>query len=114
MDKIKTILTSYRQISLEPVFFLFCVNLGLIGIASQALYLEKACKVNLNQTEAICDNIYNHTETQKETQKYVSGIQAYNGMLQVRSEIIITDISLITETSERSRDCLHSVCRTPD
>ena len=69
MDKIKTILSSYRQISLEPVFLLFCVNLGLIGIASQALYVEKACKVNLNQTEAICDNIYNHSDTQKETQK---------------------------------------------
>ena len=84
MDKIKSILCSYRQISLEPVFLLFCVNLGLIGIASQALYVEKACKVNFNHTEAICDNISNHSEIQKETQKYVSGIQAYNGMLQVR------------------------------
>ena len=83
MDKIKSILCSYRQISLEPVFLLFCVNLGLIEITSKALYVEKACKVNFNHTEAICDNISNHSEIQKETQKYVSGIQAYNGMLQV-------------------------------
>ena len=83
MDKIKTILGSYRQISLEPVFLLFCVNLGLMSISSQGLYLEKACKVNLNRTESVCDNIHDHSETQKETQKYVSEIQAYNGMLQV-------------------------------
>ena len=83
MDKIKTILGSYRQISLEPVFLLFCVNIGMIMIASQGLYLEKACKVNLNKTDAVCDNIHQHNETQKETQKYVSEIQAYNGMLQV-------------------------------
>ena len=36
MDKIKTLLGSYRQITLEPVFLLFCVNLGLIGITTQA------------------------------------------------------------------------------
>ena len=115
MDKIKTILSSYRQISLEPVFLLFCVNLGLIGIASQALYVEKACKVNLNQTEAICDNIYNHSDTQKETQKYVSGIQAYNGMLQVRPLLMISVVTQpVVFSAERSRDHLHSVCRTSD
>ena len=64
MEQIKTILGSYRHISLEPVFLLFCVNLGLIGITTQDLYLKKACKVNLNHTEAICDNIFNHTDIQ--------------------------------------------------
>ena len=64
MEQIKTILGSYRHISLEPVFLLFCVNLGLIGIAPQDLSLKKACKVNLNHSEAICDNIFNHTDIQ--------------------------------------------------
>ena len=64
MEQIKTILGSYRHISLEPVFLLFCVNLGLIGITTQDLYLKKACKVNLNHSEAICDNIFNHTDIQ--------------------------------------------------
>ena len=64
MEKIKTILGSYRHISLEPVFLLFCVNLGLIGITTQDLYLKKACKVNLNHSETICDNIFNHTDIQ--------------------------------------------------
>ena len=107
MEQIKTILGSYRHISLEPVFLLFCVNLGLIGITTQDLYLKKACKVNLNHSEAICDNIFNHTDIQvyyyytvnplislqplqQETQKYVSEIQAYNGMLQSAPGILFT------------------------
>ena len=83
MGKIKNILGSYRQISLEPVFLLFSINIGLISIASRSIYIDKTCKVNLNETEAICDNIQEFNETQNDVQKYVSDIQAYNGALQV-------------------------------
>ena len=79
-----------RYISLEPVFLLFSLNSGLIRISSQGLYLDKACLVNLNYTEDICCNIHNHTEIQKVTQKYVSEIQGYNGMLQSAPAIIFT------------------------
>ena len=81
---------AFIHISLEPVFFLFCVNLGLIGISTQGLYVRKACLVNLNHTEEICANIFNHSEIQKETQKFVSEIQAYNGMLQSAPAIVFT------------------------
>ena len=91
MVKIKNaILGSYRQISLEPVFLLFSINIGLISVASKSIFIDKTCKVNLNETEAICDNIQQFNETQKEAQKYVSDIQAYNGALQV----IIVDKNL--------------------
>ena len=39
------------------------------------LYLEKACKVNLNHSSAICDNLANHTTIKIEIQKEVAGIQ---------------------------------------
>jgi MFS family permease len=81
---------AFRHISLEPVFFLFCVNLGLIGISTQGLYLNKACIVNLNYTEEICRNIHDNVTIQKETQKFVSEIQAYNGMLQSAPAIVFT------------------------
>ena len=90
MKKIKTFLKSFHLISLEPVFLLFCVNLGLISISSQGLYLTKACKVNLNYTEEICDNIHANLTIQTETQKYVAQIQAYNGMLQSAPGIVFT------------------------
>ena len=56
-----------RKVSLEPVFFLYCVNIGLTVISTQGLYLDKTCKVNLNHTEEICDNIHDHSDIQKET-----------------------------------------------
>ena len=83
-------LEALKHVALEPVFFLFCVNLGLTGISKQSLYMSKACLINLNYNETICSNIFNHSDIQKETQKFVSEIQAYNGMLQSAPSIIFT------------------------
>jgi len=90
MGVVTKVKEAVSHISLEPVFFLFCVNLGLIGISTQGLYLNKACLVNLNHTEEVCGNIHDHIEIQKETQKFVSEIQAYNGMLQSAPAIVFT------------------------
>merc|ERR1712055_279117 len=60
------------------------------GLPGQELYLKKACRVNLNYSSEICDNISNHTEIQIETQKLVAGIQAYNGFLQNVPGLIFT------------------------
>ena len=65
----------FKNITLEPVYFLFMAAMGMIAFTSQELYLMKACKVNLNFTEALCENINNHTDIQIMTQKYVSEIQ---------------------------------------
>jgi len=79
----------FDSIMLEPVAFLLMVFVGMIMLTSQELYLMKACKVNLNYTDAICDNINNHSEVQTATQKYVSEIQAYNGVLQSIPGIVL-------------------------
>lgn len=62
----------------------------ILIFTSNELYLEKACKVNLNYTEEICDNMNSHSEIQIEVQKYVSEVQAYNGVLQSLPAIIFT------------------------
>ena len=41
----------------------------------QELYIEKACKVNLDLSAGICDNLANHTDIKIEVQKEVAGIQ---------------------------------------
>jgi len=74
---------------LEPVAFLLMVFVGLILLTSQELYLMKACKVNLNFTNAECENINNNSDVQIATQQYVSEIQAYNGVLQSVPGIIL-------------------------
>ena len=77
LDKAKMVVFN---VSLEPVFFLFCVNLGLVMIPNADLYLSKvgsfptkikksktfrpareievfqACQVNLNYSSTICSN----------------------------------------------------------
>jgi len=77
------------SIMLEPVAFLLMLFVGLILLTSQELYLMKACKVNLNFTMAQCENINNHSDVQIATQKYVSEMQAYNGLLQSAPSIIL-------------------------
>ena len=74
-------------------------------IVAQQLYIEKVCKVNFNLTENICDNLMKPVNEvcfdavrnsilslsfinliqadQIRVQKYVSELQAYNGVLQV-------------------------------
>ena len=64
MERLDTVMSSYKQVTVEPVVMLFCLNLGLTGISSQDLYLQKVCRVNLNISQDICDNIHNHTEAQ--------------------------------------------------
>ena len=109
MEGMRTVLSSYKQVTVEPVVMLFSLNLGLTGITTQDLYLQKACRVNLNISRDICDNIHNHTGAQVtersdergghcstslfiqvETQKFVSELQGYNGMLQAAPGLLFT------------------------
>ena len=71
MEKLKFISLAYKAISLEPIFFLLYLNIALVYISINDLYLAKACKVNLNYTETLCDDLHQHPELQKTTQKYV-------------------------------------------
>ena len=67
--------TVWSNITLEPVMAMYCLIIALSEIPGEELYLKKACKVNLNHSMEICDNIYDYEEAQVETQKLVSGVQ---------------------------------------
>ena len=71
-DKLRSF---FASINVEPMLFLLAMSIGMVSIPSQEMYIQKTCKVNLNYSEAICDNINNHSEIQIETQKFVSEIQ---------------------------------------
>ena len=87
VERLKGFLTA---INVEPAWFLYFVGIGMFYMPSQVpfpkkrymwteifkeLYLEKACKVNLNHSSGICDNLANHTTIKIEIQKEVAGIQ---------------------------------------
>ena len=80
------------EINVEPAMLFFFVGMGMFYMPSQVhfsqvlvilyicintkeLYLEKTCKVNLNHSSGICDNLANHTTIKIEVQKEVAGIQ---------------------------------------
>ena len=69
-------------ITIEPIFLLFSLNFGFYIVVAKDLYLQKVCKVNLNFSEEICDNIQQHKDEQVEVQQYVSSLQAYNSVVQ--------------------------------
>ena len=72
MTKVQSLL---RNVHLGPVVFLFYICFGIFSVTSQQLYVEKACKVNLNYSDELCDNLKEHNETQIEAQKLISEIQ---------------------------------------
>jgi PCFT/HCP family folate transporter-like MFS transporter 1/3 len=73
----------WNGITIEPVFFLSALSFGFFSLVSKTLYIQKVCKVNMNYSEEICDNIQNYTEAQIEVQKYVSTLTVYNTVIQV-------------------------------
>ena len=87
MQVTKKLKEIWNGITIEPVFFFFALAHGFYIIISKTLYISKVCKVNLNYSEEICDNIQNYTDAQIEVQKYVSTLQVYNSVIQVKMYI---------------------------
>ena len=72
----------WKNITVEPVVILFMLNYGLFSIVSATLYIEKICRVNLNFSDIICDDIQNHENEQIQVQKYSADLKMYNSVLQ--------------------------------
>ena len=60
----------FKNITVEPIVFLYLLNGCTYTIVFQNLQIEKACKVNLNHTADVCDNLKGpgNEETQNEVQ----------------------------------------------
>ncbi|KAK4884691.1 hypothetical protein RN001_000962 [Aquatica leii] len=48
-----------QNITVEPILLLFMIPFSMTSLAIQNLNLEKACRVNLNLTNSICDGLQN-------------------------------------------------------
>ena len=72
---LKLIKDVYSNITIEPIAFLAMVTFFLSYVSSQVLYLEKACRVNLNQSATDCANLTENSALQVQTQEYVAGVQ---------------------------------------
>ncbi|XP_047516259.1 solute carrier family 46 member 3-like [Pieris napi] len=68
---------AFKNITVEPSMFFFIIPMIFSILTSQNLNLEKACRVNLNFTDEICDSLKLQTvgaqnEYEKEVQKLVA------------------------------------------
>jgi MFS transporter, PCFT/HCP family, solute carrier family 46, member 3 len=76
-----------NNITVEPVVICYIMPSVLICLATQNLNIEKACRVNLNFGEVICDALSardtaNYTEEEKKVQALVAGMQGWKTVLQ--------------------------------
>ncbi len=80
------------NITVEPVYFLFCVGTGLYMIVSGQLYIEKVCLVNLDYGHEVCDNLTadENEDAQNEVQKYVSKLKIYSRILEAVPSVTFT------------------------
>ena len=72
-----------KNITVEPVFFLYILNFSTYEITFQNLQIEKACRINLNQTLDVCANLEDpgNGAIQTEVQKLVTTVNMYKTIL---------------------------------
>lgn len=80
----------FKNITIEPLFLLFSLCIGFFAIAASTLYIQKVCKVNLNISAEICDEIQKHKDEQVRVQQYVSQLQLYSEIIQAVPGCIFT------------------------
>jgi MFS transporter, PCFT/HCP family, solute carrier family 46, member 3 len=76
-----------ENITVEPMLAFYIVPSVLSGLATQNLYLDKACRVNLNYSDEICHALSqrlttNYTLEETEVQKLVVAMQGWKTVLQ--------------------------------
>ncbi|GBP08107.1 Solute carrier family 46 member 3 [Eumeta japonica] len=74
-------------ITVEPILACYVMPSVLSALATQNLYLEKACRVNLNFDDHICDALTrrdtaNYTYQEEEVQKLVASVAGWKTVLQ--------------------------------
>ena len=93
VEKLKHV---WKNITLEPVVLLFAINFGFFAIASDQLYVDKMCQVNLlntsytnietnvtqTYTKEICENIYDYPDLQTNLQQQTTALKTISRSLQ--------------------------------
>lgn len=84
LEKVKNI---FKNITIEPLIALYIIPSLFAGLAAQNLFLEKACRVNQDYSDAVCDALM-HRQTQNYTLELhtvhglVAGMQGWKKALQ--------------------------------
>jgi PCFT/HCP family folate transporter-like MFS transporter 1/3 len=76
-----------KNISVEPTLVFYVAPAMLSALATQNLFLEKACRTNLGFEDEVCDaltarNTANYTEEEKSVQSIVATLQGWKTVFQ--------------------------------
>jgi len=75
---------------------------GINGVIVTNLYIQKACRVNLNYSSTVCDNIVHYEEEQNKVQVVVSTLELYNTYLS-SIPVIFTSMLLASWSDNNGR-----------
>lgn len=76
-----------KNVTVEPVIFLTLMSSQFASLTSQNLFLETACRVNLQFSDEVCQalknrNAENFTEEETQVQLVVAGMQNWRIIIQ--------------------------------
>ncbi|KAI5698867.1 hypothetical protein M8J76_007615 [Diaphorina citri] len=99
------------NITVEPMLGGYIISSVLTNLATQNLYLEKACRVNLNYGPEICDALAqrkteNYTTEERMVQELVAGMSIWKTFLQS----IIPAVLILFVGSWSDRHCRRKPC----
>lgn len=80
--------------TVEPIMACYIMPSVLASLAIQNLNLEKACRVNLNYTDEVCDALNlrqteNYTFEEEEVQKLTASIQVWKNIVQTAIPVLL-------------------------
>lgn len=80
--------------TVEPILFCYIIPGMLSSLAIQNLYLEKACRINLNYSTEICDALNlrqteNYTNEEQEVQRVTASVTLWKNILQTVFPVIV-------------------------
>ncbi|RZF42731.1 hypothetical protein LSTR_LSTR014312 [Laodelphax striatellus] len=81
-DEKKEKLTKWNNLSVELVLFLYFMAYMMTSVVEESLFIDKACRINLNLSTNICDNISSEENEsyKKKVQLVVSNFRQYESM----------------------------------
>lgn len=101
-----------ENITVEPIMLCYVTPSILSSFATQNLNLEKACRVNLDYSEAICDALYlrqteNYTDYETNVQLLTASIQGWKNVMQtVIPAILIVFVGAWSDKTGKRKVCI--------
>ncbi len=87
---LKKLKTMFTHITVEPIYFAYAITFSMNHMASQELYIQKVCLVNMGYEEDVCDNLPYNTDEQNNVQQVTAKFQTARRLMGLFMSLAIT------------------------